>query len=274
MNCFGTRCAPKLCFAVVASLLASAACARLHGTSFRVVPATPAYLLRSPDSHTTPFPEILRSYNDFAPGRGWVDLRPGMELRIENAYYQPGMPRRGLNGFLGTEVARYKVRSRGGLQLLSTQSMKDRPSGDLPVQQLIRPSETHDASYRFYYEILFRSGDTRGSVLLSANTNSEMNRIADELRRDPDSVCGERSRKCTVFPEACSVSIEMEIVVNGTPQNELWGRLLSDIVDQSSDVDLSRIYNGRLVPVKFDAHDPDALRLPLLPGDHVKWSKR
>jgi hypothetical protein len=55
-----------------------------------------------------PFPDVLRVYNGFEPGRAWMELRPGMELRIENAYYQPGMPRSGLNGFLGTEIAQYK----------------------------------------------------------------------------------------------------------------------------------------------------------------------
>ncbi len=256
-----------LCFLLCASCVS-----RLPANSFRVVPATPTYLLRSPDSAETPFSEILRSYNGFEPGREWMDLRPGMELRIENAYYRPGMPRRGLSGFLGTEIARYKVRSRGGLQLLSVQSMKDRPSEQPAVQQLIRPVEMHYHCYRFYYEILFRSGNTRGSVLLSANAKNDINRISTELVSDPDSVCGERSRNCTVFPEACSVSIEMEIVVNGTPRNVIWRSLLSNVVDHPHHLELSRIYNGRLVPVKFDAHDDNALRLPLLPGDHVKWS--
>jgi hypothetical protein len=229
--------------------------------------------LRSPDAQNTPFPDILRTYNGFEPGHDWIDLLPGMELRIENAYYRTGMPRRGLDGFLGTEVARYKVRLRGGLQLLSVQPMADRPSEQPPVQQLIRPSERNYQSYRFYYEILFRkSGESRGSVLLGANTKEELNRIGTELLSDPDSVCGEPSRDCTVFPEACSVSIEMEIFVNGAPRNVIWGSLLSDVVEQPRRLALSRSYHGRILPVKLNVDDPNVLRLPLLPGDHVKWS--
>jgi hypothetical protein len=148
--------------------------------------------------------------------------------------------------------------------------MKDRPN-EPPVQQVIPPSEQRYAYYRFYYEILFRrSGSSRGSVLLGANANDEINRLATELMSDPDSVCGERSINCTVFPEACSVSIEMEIVVNGTPRNVIWGSVLSDVVDHPHHLELLRIYNGRLTPVKVDVHDTEALRLPLLPGDHVK----
>ncbi|MBV8895427.1 MAG: hypothetical protein JO051_02870 [Acidobacteriaceae bacterium] len=239
------------------------------------MPATPNYSLRSPDSQETPFPEILKSYNGFEPGRGWMDLRAGMELRIENAYYRPGMPRRGLNGFLGTEVARYKVQARGGLELLSVDAMKDRPSEELPVQQLMRPGQMHYRCYRFFYEVLFRrSGSVRGSVILGGETKDEIERIAMELLSDPDAVCSASSKNCTVFPEACSVSIEMEIVVNGAARNVLWGSPLSDVVGHSQHVELSRIYKGRLAPVKIDARDADALRLPLLPGDRVTWSER
>jgi hypothetical protein len=209
------------------------------------------------------------NYNGFEPGRDWVDLRPGMELRIENAYYRPGMPKHGLNGFLGTETALYKV-GRRGLQRISVQSMKNRPSEQPPVQQLIRASEMHDRWYRFYYEVFFRnSGNTKGSVLLGAKQKKELDRLSDQLLKDPDSVCGPRSRNCSVFPEVCSVSIEMEIVVNGSPRSVTWGSALAIVIDHARRIELSRMYQGRLVPVEIEAGDANALRLPLLPGDHV-----
>lgn len=256
---------------VAVCLLACPSCV-WRSRVFRVVPATPAYLLRSPDAHETPFPEILRDYNGFVPGREGMDLHPGMELRIENAYYQPGASRRGLNGYLGTEIARYQVQSSGGLQMLSVESMKGRPSEQLPVQQLIRASELRDRVYRFYYEILFRGGNARGSVLLGASAKDEMGRLASQLLIDPDSVCGKDSQNCTVFPEACSVSIEMEIVVNGARRSVVWGSLLSSVVEHPNHVEVSRLYNGRLAPVKLDLRDAKALELPLLPGDRVTWS--
>jgi hypothetical protein len=220
-----------------------------------------------------PFLDVLRMYNGFEPGRAWMDLRPGMELRIEDAYYRPGMSRRGLNGFLGTEIARYKLQSHGGLQLLSVQSMKDRPNDQPPVQRLISLSEQRHEYFRFYYEVFFgRSGNSRGSVLLGANAKDEIDRLAAELMRDPDSICDVRSTNCAVFPEACSVSVEMGIVVNGSRRDVIWGSVLSDVVDHPHHLELLRIYNGRLTPVRVDVNDARALQLPLLPGDHMKWS--
>jgi hypothetical protein len=259
-------------YVLTVCVLLSASCATRSGLDFRIVPATPSYLLHYPDSRQTPFPDVLRVYNGFEPGRAWMDLRPYMDLHIEDAYYQPGVSRRGLNGFLGTETAQYKVRSHGGLQLLSVRSMKVRPNGQLPVQRLIPGSQQRHRYFRFYYEILFRrSGHSRGSVLLSANTKPDINRLAAELMRDPDSICSESSANCTLFPEACSVSIEMEIVVNGLSRNVIWGSFLSDVVDHPHHLELLRIYNGRLTPVRLDVNDTKALRLPLLPGDQVKW---
>ena len=96
--------------ALTVCVLISASCARRPG-SFRVVPAQPDYVLHDPASRQIPFPDVLRTYNGFEQGRAWVDLCPGIELRIENAYYEPGMSRHGLAGFLSTEVAQYKMKS-------------------------------------------------------------------------------------------------------------------------------------------------------------------
>lgn len=147
--------------------------------------------------------------NPPAPGQGWVDLRPPMQLRVENAYYREGAPKRDLRAYIGTEVAQYQVRKNGSLRLLSTQSMKNRPPGQPPVARLMQPSVRRYRYHRFYFEILFkRNSSARGSVVLGASSTAELDRLSEQLFADPDSVCNDRSTHCTVFPEHCSVSIE------------------------------------------------------------------
>jgi hypothetical protein len=246
-------------------------CVACHRT-FQVVPQTPNYLLRAPDLRETAFSDILRTYNGFEPGRPSMDLRPMMELRIENAYYQPGAPKRGLNGFLGTEVAQYEVTSRG-LRLLSFQPMKNRPESDLPVQRLISDLQMSYRYYRFFFEVFFKNaGNSHGSVLLGAKSIAELEQLSAELAT-PETVCNENSRHCTVFPEACSVSVEMKITVNGTPQDVLWRALLADVIPvHAQHIELKRLYGGRLTPVKIDTADRNQMHLPLLPGDQVNWN--
>jgi hypothetical protein len=64
------------------ALCLGACVARLSRTYFEVLPNSPSYLLQSPDSRRTPFPEVLKAYNAFEAGHAWIDLEPLMELRL------------------------------------------------------------------------------------------------------------------------------------------------------------------------------------------------
>jgi hypothetical protein len=239
--------------------------------SFRVIPGTPEYMLRAPDASNIPFPEVLNRYRN--PGVGWVDLRPQMELRIEAAYYRDGSPRRSLADYLGTETARFQVRPNGQLQLGSVQSGLKSPRGrQPPVQQLIRGSQRRYRKGRFFYAVaLNRRGQTRSAVLLGAGTAGELDRLTMQLLADPESVCGARAAHCTVFPEACTASVDIEIVVNGAPRTLAWGNVLESVAAHPRHIEMLRLDAGRLAPVEIDAGDPGALKLPLLPGDRITW---
>ena len=259
-------------FLLLLAYILLASCVAPHLSEFKVVPQTPSYLLRSPDSRETPFTDVLRTYNSFVPGRSWMDLRPLMELNIENAYYQKGFPRHGLDGFLGTEIARYEVTS-NGLHLVSFKPMQNRPEDDLPVQHLISRAEAKYRCQRLYFEVFLRTHNTHESVLLGANTTKELDELSAQLDH-PETVCNETSPHCAVFPEACSVSVEIRIVVNGKPQTAIWGSSLLSLIGETQvhHLEMRRLYDGRLAPVRVDAQDPNALRLPLLPGDRISWN--
>jgi len=253
-------------------ILSNASCIlRGRGGSFCVLPNEPNYLLQSPDSEKTPFSGVLHAFNGFNPGQGSLDLSPLMGLRIENAYYQKGASRHGLTGFLGTETAQYELTAEG-LSLESAQPMTGRPESDVPVQQLIPESQLHFREYRLYLEIFLPgSAGTHSSALLGANSKDELNRLSEQITK-PESVCNSRSAHCTVFPEACSVSVEMQITVNGKRQMAFWGSSLASIADHPHHLKITRLYAGRQTPIKIDASDRGALRLPLLPGDQITWN--
>ena len=256
---------------VVILQLCSMSCGLRFAKSFQVLRGTPAYLLRSPDSRETPLPDVLRDYNGFEPAHSSIDLRPLMALRIENAYYEKGSSRRGLQGFLGTEVARYEIEL-DGLKLVSVQPMANRPAADVPVEKLVQPSAQHGRYYRFYYEVVFNSvNHAHGSVLLSGDSEEEIQQLSAQLQH-PDTLCGDQSGHCTVFPEACSVSVEMKVFVNGRQEAVVWGSLLSSLTgDHPRRLEMKRLFRGRLMPVRMDARDAASLRVPMLPGDWIDW---
>ena len=252
-------------------MLVSASCVPKRGPEmFRVLPAKPEYLLRDPAARETPFPEVL---NRFTPlTSAWVELRPEMELRVENAYYREGSTRRRLADFLGTQVAHYQVRRNGTLKSLTAEtSLKEQPASQPPVQSLVSATQTRYRYHRFFYEILLnRKSELRGAVLLGASSAAELDRLATQLLADPASVCGIGAPRCSVFPETCTASLEIEIVVNGATRTVLWGSLLANVAAHPRQVEVLRPYRGRLLPVEIDPSDPNALRLPLLPGDRIQ----
>lgn len=265
-----TRVRPGALLAAMALAFSLSCATRRHAAVFRVVAANPEYLLRWPDAAETPIPEMLAHYTNIGPD--WVELRPEMELRVENAYYREGAPKRGLANYLGTQVARYRVLPNGRLRGISAESgLVQLPADQPPVKQLLPSRQARYSHHRYFYQVVLnRRTRVQSAILLGAASKDEIERLTGQLGSAPDSVCSAGSGHCTVFPEACTVALEMEIVVNGAPRTVPWGSFVASVASPQT-VELSRPFAGRLVPVEMDASDPKALRLPLLPGDHIDW---
>lgn len=150
--------------------------------------------------------------------------------------------------------------------------MKGRPRDQVPVQQLISPRQQGYRNYRLYFEIVFTTNSrTHGSVLLGADSISELDQLASRLVA-PEAVRNKRSAHCTVFPDACSVSVEMSVLVNGRPRTIDWGSVLASVVNSPSHVEILRSSSGQLRRLEIDPRVPNTLRMPLLPGDQITWN--
>lgn len=234
------------------------------------MPARPDYLLRSPDALETPFPDVIGGYTNAGPG--WVELRPGIRLRVENAYFREGAPKHGLANFLGTEIVTYRVLSSGALEQVAFESrLERRPSDQPPAQELLPAAQKLYQRHRLFYQVVLnKKTNAHNAVLLSASSADELDRLTSQLLSEPQSVCGNAATHCTVFPEACTASLEIHIVVNGRPRKVPLSAVLAEVAGGSRHVELYRLYHGRLAPVSLDPRDREALRVPLLPGDRVK----
>jgi len=255
----------------LACVLAMSCAARRGATAFRVVPGQPDYLLRSQDSKQTPFPEVLGQYTKV--GQGWVELRSSTDLRVENAYFREGAPKRGLANFLGTEIVRYQVLPTGPLQEIAFESRVDRrPADQPPVRELLSEPQKHHKCHRFFYQVLLsKKSNVRSAVLLGGESTEQLGVLTTQLMTQPESVCNDGSSQCAVFPEACTVSLEIEVTANGARRTVVWGNTLADFAQGHPGVKLFRSYRGQPTPVEVDVRDREALRVPLLPGDVIKW---
>jgi hypothetical protein len=209
----------------------------------------------------------------------WVDLHPGMEFRIEGAYYREGSPRRNSTDYLGTETAAYEVRSNGTLRLGSVTSFLDQQPGkqqprDQPaVQLLVRPRNLTWRYHRLFFQVVMsRTGAIRPAVLIGSRSIAELDSLTKRFLEGQYSVCDPGSDRCNSFPEWCTASLAIGIVVNGTARKVVWGSTLGTVTPHPRHVELLRVSNGKLATVRIDAADPEALRLPLVHGDQVNWN--
>ncbi len=206
----------------------------------------------------------------------WVELRPGMEFRIEGAYYREGSPRRGAADYLGTETAAYEVRSNGTLRVSSVSSFldkqpeKEQPRDQPAVQLLVRPRNLNWRYHRLFFQVVMsRAGTIRPAVLLGSRSIAELDNLTKKLLAGQHCVCEPASNRCDALPEWCTASLAIEIVVNGAARKVVWGSSLGTVAAHPRHVELLRVGNGRLTPIPIDASDPETLRLPLLHGDQV-----
>jgi hypothetical protein len=209
----------------------------------------------------------------------WLDLRPGMELRIEGAYYKDGSPRSGMADYLGAETAAWEVRSNGTLELgpvssfLHAQPGKEQPRDQPALQLLVSPRDLTYRYHRLFFQVVMdRAGTIRPAVLLGSRSIAELDNLTKQFLAGQPSLCGPGSNRCDAFPAWCTASVAIGIVVNGVARKVVWGSTLGSVAAHPRNVELLRVSNGRLAPVPIDAGDPGALRLPLLHGDQVSWN--
>ncbi len=214
------------------------------------------------------------------PTPSWVELQPGMELRVEGAYYREGAPRVGIADYLGAETARYEVTSGGALRMVSVQSFvteqngKTQPRDQPAVQTLVRPRNLTYRYHRLFFQVVMsRAGATRPALLLGAPSPAALDRVTQQFLAGQHSPCGARqSDQCTTFPEMITASVDVVITVNGAPRKVVWGTALDRVAGRTArKIELKRLANGRLTPVPIDPSDPDAMRTPLLHGDEITW---
>ncbi|MEZ5365983.1 MAG: hypothetical protein R2748_27535 [Bryobacterales bacterium] len=245
-------------------------CAAKRPPVFRVLPGTPEYLLEAPDASRTRFSEILGQYA--GADIGWADLRPKMSLQIEQAYFREGAEAQDIRSYLGLESVRYAKTAAGPLrEVEASPPLATRPPSQPAARTLLPVTHRDLPRQRLFYQLLLNpTEDRRAAVLLSAPSRDVLEQLATRLAADPAGTCRQESAACTAFPEHCSVSLQLEIEVDGKKTNVPWGTRLGRVAKGSPTLRLYRSTGARLERVELDPTDGQALGIPLLPGDRIE----
>ena len=118
-------------------------------------------------------------------------------------------------------------------------------------------------------------------TLLSAPEESTLAEATRQLGSAPADSCDAvtaHSANCITFPPKVGVGIDLRVQVNGREVFVGIGGSLGAAIrgnKPSADIEktlrVRRLYQGRLIPVKFDPASPAIFGLVLMPGDEITW---
>ena len=239
-----------------------------------------------------PADESLFYRYSYGPG-GYVDLAPGMELRIErNLFAKEEGDLQNRENYRGTITTYYSVvhnaDQRTQLKLLHSEGDYKKFStsvANLPDTTLA--SRFKESSHlRLLLQSLVVSGNIKSpAILLGGREIQSLNEATRIMVSDPKATCADLDPSqvdCVNFQGVVTVSAMLNVVVNGhTTYIPLGSRawyvfphslnsLQSDIVKT---LRIRRRFEGRYIDVQFARNEQDVGQILLFGGDEISWSK-
>jgi len=228
-------------------------------------------------------PEFL--YSD--QGENFVDLSPGMEIRIQGVQSGGKSASSGSTVALRMSAAAYEVLSRpgGGVQLKLSSGGPGKGKGHIGSQanesfslprQFIRAR-----ALRLLLEGFSGSNPESNAILIGAAHEKQLEVATARInRRDPATCIGEPGVICFQFPPG-SVSLLSTIWINGRRTSCPFGAPLSHLLfsipfpEQSEALESIRIMRrvnfAHYAPIQIPRTLDGAAQLLLLPGDRIQW---
>lgn len=251
---------------IVAILAVLAGCSA-RTARYIVIPSKPHYLLRYPDGKTRAFPDTTASLSNAF--EGWIDLGSGMTLTLERTYFEPPESRR-IQDYIGLETIQFRAETTGGpLRQIEYRPLESRPRDEPSLRSAIPGGQLVCRYHRLFFQTVVdkESGPAR-AVLVSASSQSESVALSKDLIRGLGCETSLRpGLYCSAIPNGTTASVFFDVIVNGKATSVAWGSTVAQLVGAKRPIRVWRKNRSRMAPVIFESADPEALRLPLLPGD-------
>ena len=219
--------------------------------------------------------DTLRYRYDWQEFEGFIGLELGMRLRIERAEYNPA------GKIAGTSTTYYQVERDShrtiAFRLLGPKQMNT-PDDALPDRNLA--TSVRD----MFYARLFLSGAhvpnnlRYTAVIIGTRTQGRMEELAKSRKVHPEAGCPqgpEGEGSCMIFQGPVTVSVELQVTVNGQQVFAGLERDVRSLFDERArpcalgSLRIERRYLNKYVPVEFSFADDSALGLMLVGGDRI-----
>jgi hypothetical protein len=235
---------------------------------------------------------------------GFVTLQPEMRLRVvapiirEGSSQPPVTQTAGATvssepltvksnpDLLGYETALYNlIPERSGSLSVELEKISVKPVANVNPEVLTRRDWMEGMPKHVFLRLYFQlhhSMKDHVAVLLLADTQGRLNEASGEFEENPDLFCSEphNDAHCLAFPNFTAVTAELKVYVRKravyVPLSATVGEALTAYGDVdpnavASHLRLARVWNSRLVPLRFDKRSSAILSLPLVTGDRINW---
>lgn len=134
-----------------------------------------------------------------------------------------------------------------------------------------------------FYRVVVKSDQTDFTALVvAAPTRAELDRRATLLESGSATCATLNNELCVAIPRRVAINAVLPVTVNGAEVMMLWGSNLGTAIrnagvrrpeDILPTLAISRLYNGRPTPLEFDRSNSSILRVPLMGGEVISWTR-
>jgi hypothetical protein len=221
-----------------------------------------------------PANEVLRFYYSLG-SFGFVDLHPGMQIRIETAETADGK-KPAVNSVLFSIEDRSPV----GVKLALASSRKHLRGNEKTMASEVLSKFADYPLLRLFLEQGTTSSESaRHSILVGAKTPDNLDQMSDCILRKGERGCDSTGSPCTLISDDV-ISLLSTVIINGHPAFYAPGTTLSQILDENTaykpggalqTVTIQRHFGARYATVLFPRTREIASKLILINGDRIEF---
>jgi hypothetical protein len=269
------------------SFLADLDRAQLLGCFASTNPPIRDYLLQSVPMR--PSESLFNAYG-YLLERGGLDLKAGLRVKIQRAYFRPPAPgeeQHAVKNYLGVSASNFEVEQASGGKIRFQQI------GDIQYspetfprdgQEERREQDLRELPERTHYRLLFytyivpKEQDISAAIIGAGNA-AQLDELERELRLHLAEGCQttaeSKSGDCFEFKGFVTVSAQIKVQLNGKFQFVDWGTNLNSVLPKNAlkSLRIQRQFMGSYYDVRFNPSNSDILLLTLVGGDRLTWSK-
>jgi len=211
----------------------------------------------------------------------FVDLTPDFRLRIVYPVYSASNQME-TKEITGVKTIYYKIVSDpndGRVRILRAKSgdaSRDRQS------EIASPFPESSAYFRLFLRKSPAAKDpVTVAIVLGSTDRKHLGEATKELDASAEASCravASSDAACIMFPPLTGVNAEIRVKANGKDAFARLGARVDELIDEVKDnddaprsVQVKRLFDKRLVPIKAASDEKDILALILMPGDVISY---